>query len=115
MKRIAVLILLIWQVTANAGDYATCILDKMPGSVNEAFTGSVYSQCSSEYPSTLYDVKKGSGRGIFGFKDGNACIQSKAKNTPNPRAALMIANACRCLYIEAIFDGEMCAYRPLPN
>ena len=100
------------SLVANAENYATCILDKMPGSVNEAFTGSVYSECAAAYPSTGYSILKGSGRGLFGFKDGNACVQKKSKDTPNQRAAMMIAFACRCLYNQATFEEEMCAYRP---
>lgn len=112
MKRLAALILTAGSITANAGDYATCVLDKMPGSVNQAFTGSVHNECISEYPLGIYGIIKGSGRGLFGFKDGNTCIQKKAKDTPHPQAAMMISAACRCLYNEASFEREACAYKP---
>lgn len=113
VKRAAIALAVVFAATAaHAGNFAECILDKMPGSENEAFTTSVISTCTQENPGTFYNIGKGEGRGLFGFGDGNSCIQKKTKETRNQRAAFVIANACRCLHDKSSFDGEMCAVRP---
>lgn len=94
---------------AWAGNFATCVLDKMPGVQNAATSMAVMQTCRSEHPSWYSGVEKGSGRGIFGFSDGNACIIKKAASTPFQPAATAIAIACRCLYDKASQDGQMCA------
>lgn len=110
VKRIALLLVFACPIAVFAGNYATCLIDKMPGSENEIFTSSVIAECSAEHTGTLYAIKKGSGLGFFGFKNAEACVQSKTKTTPNRRAAVMISRACGCLYTPATFNGEMCAY-----
>jgi len=113
VKRAATALAVVFAATAaHAGNYAECILDKMPGSENEAFTTSVISTCTQANPGIFYNISKGEGRGLFGFGDGNSCIQKKTKETRNQRAAFVIANACRCLYDKGSFEGEMCAVRP---
>lgn len=115
MRGFLVIFAFCFSGAAKAGNFATCILDKMPGSQNQAFTGSVFNQCNSEHPGAYFAIKKGSERGFFGYKDGNACIQKMAKDTPHQIGSFAIANACRCLYNEPTFEGEMCAYRPASN
>lgn len=100
---------------AFANNFAECVLEKMPGSANEAITTAVMSTCSNENPGGYYNVMKGSGRGIFGFSDPNSCILKKAHDTPNQRGALLIANACRCLYSVPTLEDEPCMYRPVPQ
>jgi hypothetical protein len=92
-----------------AGDFATCILDNMPGASNGATNAAVLQSCSREHPGRYSTIKKGSGRGLFGFDDGNACVIKKAKDTSYQPAAIAISSACRCLYDKAQSDGEMCA------
>lgn len=114
MRTMAIVAWFMISVNAYASNYADCILDKMPGSENDAFTASVISTCSQENPGSFYSIEKGEGRGVFGFSDGNACIQKKSKDTRNQRAAFVIAGSCRCLYDKGSYEGEMCATRPVP-
>ena len=100
---------------AFAGNFAECVLEKMPGSANEAITTAVMSTCSDENPGGYYNVIKGSGLGIFGFRDPNACTLKKAHDTPNQRGAVLIAYACRCLYSAPAFEDEPCMHRPKPQ
>jgi hypothetical protein len=100
-----------FTVVAHANNYADCILDKMPGSENEAVTTAVIQTCLQENSGSFYEIFKGSGRGIFGYKDSNACILKKAKDTKNQRGAFLISAACRCLYDEPFYKNEPCAVR----
>lgn len=87
---------------ATAGNYATCLLDKLPGTTNYATHVAIIQTCTREYPAQLLDVGQGSGRGLFGFADGNACTIKKAKDTPLQASAGMIAVVCRRLYDEPV-------------
>jgi hypothetical protein len=107
--------LLIFSLHVSAGDFATCILEKMPGTANGATQGAIYGTCRSEYPGGYFNVKRGSGRGIFGFKNQDSCVIKKAKDTPLQTAAGAISFACHCLYKEPTFEGEMCDYPPMPS
>lgn len=111
MKPVILALTLILNSTAYAGDFATCILDKMPGTSNGAAQAAIHRSCIAEYPGGYTVIKQGNGRGIFGFKDQNACVIKKAKDTPWQYAAGAISIACFCLYKESVFDGEMCAYK----
>lgn len=93
-----------------ASNFAECILDKLPGTANQPTHGAAFQQCTNEHPSGYFGVKKGSGRGVFGFSDGNACIVKKAKNTAYELSSMQIAFSCRCLYDKPSFAGEMCAH-----
>lgn len=93
---------------AWAANYATCILDKMPGTANWATHTAVLQTCSHEHPARFSGVKKGSGRGLFGFADGNACIIKKAASTSFQPAATAIASSCRCLYDKPVVGGSSC-------
>lgn len=108
--RVALLALLL-PLTAFAENYAECILDKMPGAANAAMHRAVLKTCSTESsPSSFLQLSMGSGRGIFGFRNENACVLKKAKETTFGPAAIAINSACYCLYKEPDFDGEMCDY-----
>lgn len=97
---------------AIADNYADCVLDKMPGSQNDMTTNAIVRSCLESHPLGYREVKKGSGRGLFGFKSPDACILKKAKDTPNARGAQMISVGCHCLYGEAAFDGQLCGAAP---
>lgn len=113
MHKMLVVLLSALSGAAFAGNYAECLLDKLPGSENETFTSAAANACAQEYPGLFYTIKKGDGQGIFGFSDRNSCVLKKSKDTKNQRAATLIYWACECLY-EAPFPGnEMCAYRPV--
>lgn len=113
MKHAITLLLISLSFGAHA-NFAECILEKMPGSVNDAVTNAAHSTCAADYPARFFDIEQGSGLGIFDHSDANACVLKSAKNTPSNRASYQIAAACRCLYTPALFKGEMCDYRPKP-
>lgn len=81
-----------------AGNFATCILDRMPGTQNDAVAYAVMRICKEKYPGGLDPVIWGEGRGWLGFKSGAECSVKKAAKTPNQRAAMIISAACRRLY-----------------
>lgn len=107
MRRFLALLLLAAS-PAWAANFATCILDKMPGTANQPTHGAVFQVCSKEHPGRYSDIEKGDGRGIFGYADGNACTIQKAKNTPYELSSMQIAFACRCLYDAPRQKGELC-------
>lgn len=108
-RTIVALVLVVLSVPSWAGDFATCVLDKMPGSSNGATHAAVIQACGGEHPGRFFNIKKGSGRGLFGFKDGNACTIDKAKQTSFQPSAGVIAVACRCLYDKASMENDTCA------
>lgn len=109
-RTITALVLAIFYSPAWAGNFATCILDKLPGAANQPTHGAVFQVCTKEYPTRYIEVEKGSGRGLFGFKDGASCIMKKARETPFELSAMQIGFACRCLYDAPQFEKQMCAY-----
>lgn len=109
--RLAGLVVLLFASQAHASNFAECILDRMPGASNHATNNAVWQACSQKHADRYFAVKKGSGRGLFGFADGNACTIKKAGGTTHNQSASVIAYACRCLYDKPDFEGEMCSYR----
>lgn len=98
MMRPYALLLALSASPAFAANYATCILDKMPGIANDPAAYAVVQLCNSENPAGLRAVPQGSGRGIFGFNNGAECTAKKAGDTRSSQAAIMIGIACRKLY-----------------
>ena len=84
--------------TVNAGSFARCLLDRLPGTENDIRATAVFRLCSQQSPSGLASVKQGSGRGWFGYKSGAECTADKAADTRSHRAAYMISTACAKLY-----------------
>lgn len=109
VNRWAFAALTFFSTSTFAANFATCILDKMPGTQNGAVHAAVFQTCGQEHPSRYSGVEKGSGRGIFGFSDGNACTLKKAASTSFQPSAGAIAVACRCLYDKQQANGQMCA------
>lgn len=107
-RHATVLVLLLFAAPAWAGNFATCLLDKLPGTQNGAVHAAVFQTCGQEHPSRYSGVEKGSGRGIFGFSDGNACTLKKAASTSFQPSAGAIAVACQCLYEKPVFKNEYC-------
>ncbi|PJO37599.1 hypothetical protein CTI10_015685 [Delftia acidovorans] len=84
-----------------ATNYATCLLDKLPGTENDVAANAIVQLCLAENPRGLQEIAPGSGRGFFGFKSGAECSAKKSKNTRSREAAEMIAVACHRLYNES--------------
>lgn len=98
MKKYFCLAPLLFSTSAVAGNYATCILDRMPGTQNDAVMRAVVQICSKKYPGRFEFVPQGHGRGWFGYDSGVECAAKEAAKTPNNNAAHLISIACRRLY-----------------
>lgn len=89
---------------ALAANFATCLLDKLPGTANDVVAQAVRQLCLSENPNGFLGAPQGSGRGMFGYKSGAACTVKKAGDTRSNQAAHLIGIACRKLYDESEID-----------
>jgi hypothetical protein len=83
---------------AMADNFATCILDRMPKSQNDAATRAIMKVCLKKYPKGYEGIFQGSGTGWFGYDSGAECAAEKAANTSNTLAGRTIYIACKCLY-----------------
>jgi hypothetical protein len=95
---ILVLCVILVPGVANAGNFATCIFDKMPGVQNDAAARAINDVCIDKYPSGLAGVKEGSGRGFLSFDSGAECAAKKAAGTPSLIGGQLIYAACIALY-----------------
>lgn len=93
---------------AYAANFATCLLDKLPGTANDVAAQAVYQVCLADHPGGIEAVAQGSGRGLFGFGSGAECTAKKAGETRSNRAAVLVGVACRKLYDE---DGPWKHYQ----
>lgn len=100
MKALIVVVAILQCGLAAAGNYAECLLEKMPDVKSDAMRYAVMRTCATEFSGRLSSVERGAGRGLFGFKSGDACVLKKAANIGYQPAASAIAVACRCLYDE---------------
>lgn len=101
-------LLLLFAGPIYAANYATCILDKMPGTANQPTHAAVVNSCTHAHPGRYSDIAQGSGRGLFGYSDGNSCTITRAKDTVFAISSMQIAQACRCLYDAPRQQGELC-------
>lgn len=101
MKRIIIAIALASiPALAQADNFATCLLDELPGVQNSNSAGAAYQVCSSRFPERYDGVEQGSGRGVLGYESGAECALDKARNTRSNDASGMIRVACNRLYNE---------------
>lgn len=98
---------------ALAADYATCLLDNLPGVKNGPAHAAALNLCGSKYPDRFFDVRRGSGRGLLGPKSPEQCTLDKARDTSWQPAAGMIMRACGCLYTPSAGPTDMCERYPL--
>lgn len=47
-----------------ASDYATCLLDKLPGVKNAPAHAAALNLCSQQHPDKFFEVRRGSGSGL---------------------------------------------------
>lgn len=99
--------------SALAADYATCLLDNLPGVKNGPAHAAALNLCGSKYPDRFFDVRRGSGRGLLGPKSPERCTLDKARDTSWQPAAGMIMRACGCLYSPSTGPTDMCERYPL--
>lgn len=91
-------ILLALPATAFAGNFAECILDKMPGVQNDSAAAAAFQVCNARYPERYRGVTQGEGRGLWGYDSGAECALAKSKDTLSGNGAGMIRMACNALY-----------------
>lgn len=99
-KLLAVAVLLAAPLTASAANYATCLLDKLPGVQNTPAAYAAAKICLAKYPTGFDGVQQGSGIGFFSYASGAECALEKASETQSNHAARMIMGACNKLYNE---------------
>lgn len=97
-KKLVYLTAFLFSSSAAADNYATCILDRMPGSHNDVAMRAVRQVCSQKYPGGYQAIPQGAGRGWFGYDSGAECTATKAAVTPNRLASFAIRLACNRLY-----------------
>ncbi len=98
---------------ALAADYATCLLDKLPGVKNAPPHAAALNLCAQQHPERFFEVRRGSGRGLLGPKSPEQCTLDKARDTSWQPAAGMIMRACGCLYTPSAGPTDMCERYPL--
>lgn len=98
MKVPLAIIMLAFASPTLAANYATCLLDKLPGLQNDQAATAAWNLCNSEHPGGLDSVEQGSGRGFFGYESGAECALDKAGQTRSSTAAFQIRLACDRLY-----------------
>ncbi|MEH6501700.1 hypothetical protein [Halopseudomonas aestusnigri] len=100
MKKITTpfLLLALAAPAAFAGNYATCLLDKLEGVQNDLIAQSAMRLCASEHPGGFAGVEQGAGRGILGYDSGDECAVDKARDTQSRLAAGQLRRACGRLY-----------------
>lgn len=91
---------------ALADNYATCLLDKLPGLENDQASAAANTICKSEFPGGFESVPQGDGRGILGFASGAECALEKSGDTRSSAAAYMIRAACNRLYDKPNFFDQ---------
>lgn len=107
MKKLLVVALLTFPALAQAGNYATCLLDKLPGVQNQAATSAAVQMCQTDYPGAWATVPQGDGRGLFAsYRSGSECTLEKSKDTRFVPAAQLISSACHRLYNKPQQQGE---------
>lgn len=66
---------------ALAADYATCLLDKLPGVKNAPAHAAALNLCAQQHPDKFFEVRRGSGRGLLGPKSPEQCTLDNAGDT----------------------------------
>lgn len=107
MRRTLPTLLLLTAAPVFAANYATCILDTLPGTQNDVAAYAAMQVCQGKHPGGLDTVQQGSGRGFFGYDSGAECTAKKAGDTRSQRAAYIIGGACRKLYDEPTLTNKV--------
>lgn len=99
MKKIVALLCLASAPALAAGNYAECILDKMPGVQNDAVALAISRTCLAEHPGGINAVEQGSGRSEwFGYNSGNECVIKKGEKVASRVGGNLLTGACNKLY-----------------
>lgn len=98
MRTVFLAILLACPPLVQAGNFATCLLEELPGVQNSNAAGAAYQVCTAKHPEKYDGIEQGSGRGLLGYNSGAECAMEKARDTRSNDAAGMIRVACNRLY-----------------
>lgn len=101
--------------SAYAGNYATCLLDNLPGIKNSPATAAAINICRQKFPGQYYEIARGAGRGLLGYSSPEQCTLAKSKDTPWQPAAGMIKRSCDCLYTAPASKYDFCERYELPR
>lgn len=102
LKLVPFVLSLACPLYAAAGNYATCLLNKLPGVQNQAAISAAVRLCGADYPDGLTSIEQGADRGIFAaYNSGDECLLEKSKDASHPRAVNLIRAACSRLYDES--------------
>lgn len=110
-KILTPLLFFLFGAPVYAGNFATCILEMAPGTLNDAVSHAVFQECTRRYPGGYAEIDKGSGLSwipFVGYRSPATCVINQAEKTSNHRASMMINMACHCLYGKATDEGEPC-------
>jgi len=110
MKKSIIVLCFLGSAPAIAGNFATCILEKMPGTQNDAAASAIANVCKEKYPLMYNDVPQGSGRGWLSYDSGSECAANIAAKTTSQRAGQLIYGACNRLYnppVDFSFNEEV--------
>lgn len=105
-KHLAIIALLACPSLAMADNYATCLLDKLPGIQNDNAATAAWNLCGTRHPGGLESVDAGSGRGLFSYESGAECALEESGQTRSNTAAYQIRLACDRLYNEPNFFDQ---------
>lgn len=97
-RLVAFVVTLLFPAVTLAGNFATCLLDKLPGVQSDVAANAAFQVCTGAFPGGFASVSQGVGRGWFSYKTGADCTLKKAGDTRSNRAAVLIGVACRRLY-----------------
>lgn len=100
--RMIALALTMSPTIAFAGNFATCLLDKLPGVQNDSTAMAINKLCLDKYPDGLTWIERGSGRGFLSYDSGAECAAKKGASTPSNAGGRMIFVACNVLYNKPI-------------
>jgi len=115
MRTLFFLSALVLTSSAVAGNFATCILDKMPSAQNDSAAAAIMQVCGQKYPGAYQNVPQGDGRGLFSYDSGAECAVKKASGTVNNRAGAFVRGACNCLYEESDYSNQTCYEKFAPR
>ena len=111
MKFFALIFSVLLASPATAGNFATCLLDKMPGVKAPQVAASVVRSCYDSHPDGPQGVAWGAGKGWFAkYKSPDECLADKARDTALPVAVSHIRNACNWLYGDAPKPWKLTPY-----
>ena len=82
-------IVVLLPLPALAGNFATCLLDKLPAVQNDVAANAAVQACADRFPGGFASVPPGAGRGWFS-PTGADCTLKKAGDTRSNQAAALI-------------------------